>query len=144
MTTVPNFISIGCECGGPEASIIGDIKVALFHALLRHVTSSHCEAVDEYGLVLRVDGSLQKYGEEGLSRLRFAKSRRYITIDIQIPEVVWQPMNKQQLKAYLVCQVKAAVVACINRLQKEKYDVASEELMAEVEAASNEYLATDH
>lgn len=83
-------ISIGCEQGGPEGGFVAKLKVPLYQTLSRHVTSTHCSAVDSYALVLRVDGSLATYGEEGNACLRFAKARRYITVDIQIPEHVWR------------------------------------------------------
>jgi hypothetical protein len=138
---VPSVISIGCQVGGSEAGFFGDLKVPLYRALTRHVTSSHCPAVDEYAVVLRVDGSLDKFGDEGLARLRFAKARRYITVDVQVPENVWCPMSKRQLQEYLAHQVKGAIALCVRRLQKDKHAVAEKELFMEVEAAINEYLA---
>lgn len=134
-------ISIGCEQGGPEACLIPSLKVALYQSLNKHVTSTHCEAIDEYALVLRVDGSLSKYGDEGLSRLRFAKVRRYITIDIQIPEAIWKPLGEIETKLYLVKQVQAAVSACAERLTKDRYTVNYPRLSAEITAAVGAYLA---
>ena len=51
-------ISLGCDAGGPEAAFFGSLKTPLAHALARHVTSSHCAEVDQYAVVLRVDGSI--------------------------------------------------------------------------------------
>jgi hypothetical protein len=138
---MPPFISIGCQSGGPEASVVGRLKVPLSQALARHVTSSHCPAIDEYALVLRVDGSLDKFGDEGLSRLRFARKRRYITVDIQIPESVWEPLPEPQLKAYLVRQVKSAIEACVSKLKKEKLQVDDRALRSEIDAAALDYFA---
>jgi len=139
-----SIISIGAQMGGPEPCLIGDLKIPLYRALAKHVTSTHCAAIDEYAIVLRVDGSLDKFGEEGLARLRFAKARRYITVDIQIPEAVWQPMSKSQTQAYLANQVRSAINMCVSRLIKEKYAVAEERLQVQVEAAINEYLTTEN
>jgi hypothetical protein len=94
---VPSVISIGCQAGGPEVGFIGDLKVPLYRALAKHVTSSHCSAVDEYAIVLRVDGALDRFGSEGFARLRYAKACRYITVDVQIPEAVWQPMSSGRI-----------------------------------------------
>ena len=118
-----SVISIGCQQGGPEACCIRELKVALYRALGRHVTSTHCLEIDEYALVLRVDGSLSKFGDEGITRLRFARVRRYITLDIQIPEKVWMPMGEAQTKLYLATQVRAAISACVKRLVKDKCSV---------------------
>jgi hypothetical protein len=102
---------------------VGRSKVHLYHALSQHVTSTHCDAIDEYGLVLRVDGSIQTFGPEGISRLRFARKQRYITLDIQIPESVWRPLDDTELRSYLGTQVDSAIRACVSRLKKDGFDV---------------------
>jgi hypothetical protein len=132
-------ITIGCQGGGPETAPVGRSKVNLYHALARHVKSTHCDAIDEFGVVLRVDGSLDKFGREGITRLRFAKKRRYITVDIQIPESVWTPLGDLELRQYLGAQVSAAVRVCVTRLQKDGHVVDDAELMRKVDAAVSEY-----
>jgi hypothetical protein len=129
--------------GGPEPCLIGDLKVPFYRALTTHVTSTHCTAIDEYAIVLRVDGSLVKFGDEGLARLRFAKARRYITIDIQIPETVWRPMSRSQTKQYLVNQVRSAIDMCVSRLIQVKVAVAEVLLWVQIEAAIEEYLTAE-
>ncbi len=138
---MPSNISIGCQAGGPEASEIAKLKIPLFHALEKHVSSTHCDAIDEYALVLRIDGSLDQFGEEGLAHLRFAKKKRYITIDIQIPSSVWQPMNNLQFKAYLANQVTLAIGACVQRLKQESIVVAEKELFSQLSSATTKYLS---
>ena len=141
---MPSVISIGCQAGGPEVGFVGDLKVPLYRALAKHVTSPHCSAVDEYAIVLRVDGSLEQFGDEGFARLRYAKARRYITVDVQIPEAIWQPMSKHQFRSYIAHQVKGAIAVCAARLRRDKHAVAEKELYAEIEAAINEYLALEN
>ena len=139
-----SIVSIGADCGGPEAGVVGALKVPLYQALERRVTSSHCAAVDEYAIVLRVDGSIEKFGAEGLARLRFAKARRYITVNVQIPEVAWRGKSTSQLKHYISGRVTEAVRTCVGRLKKEKHHVQESLLFAEIGAASAEYLAGAH
>ncbi|WP_395010053.1 hypothetical protein [Undibacterium sp.] len=138
-----SFISIGAQLGGPEPCLIAELKVGLFHALSKHLTSTQCKEIDEYAIVLRVDGALHKFGKEGLARMRLAKTQRYITIDVQIPETVWHPLNKTQTKIYLTNQVRSAISMCVARLIKEKYVVVEECLWAQINAAFNEYLADE-
>jgi hypothetical protein len=121
--------------------MIPDEKVLLYRALTEHLTSSHCSAIDEIALVLRVDGSLTVYGDEGVARVRFTKARRYITADIQIPRSVWLEMSRVELRTYLVTQIKAAISACLSRLRAAKCVVATDQLDAEIEAATKAYLA---
>ena len=137
---MPTFISIGCECGGPEAQFVAERKTQLFGALSRSVSSTHCLAVDEYALVLRVDAGLMKYGPEGLHNLRFAKAKRYITVDIQVPEQVWRGLSALALDEYLVAKVEAALQVCVARLKKQGHPVGEQALMAEVGQAATEFL----
>ena len=136
-----DFISIGCDAGGKEAGVVAFLCVPLRHSLSTHVKSTHCEAVDQYAIVLRIDGSVCKFGPEGFYRLRFAKAKRYITLDIQIPESVWQQKNTVELKSYLVKQITMAIQKCVERLKKEKNHVDVEVLLSEINNATTEYLA---
>ncbi|HEY1121892.1 MAG TPA: hypothetical protein VGE67_09835 [Haloferula sp.] len=108
------------------------------------MTSTHCDAIDEFGVVLRVDGSLQKFGPEAITRLRFAKKQRCITVDIQIPEDCWQPLNDLGLRLYLSSRIDAAIRICVARLQKDGHVVAESNLMAEVGSAIREYTDQGH
>ena len=135
-----NCITIGCQGGGPETKVIGEAKVGLFKALSEHVTDTHCEAVDEYSLVLRVGGSLDSFGPEGITCLRFAKKKRYITVDIQIPKEVWAPLNGPSLARYLSDKVLAAVSICVQRLKKDGYIVVECMLMDQIQRGICAYL----
>ena len=90
--------------------------------------------------MLRVDGSLAKYGREGVANIRFAKSKRYITADLQVPEVAWKPRQPDELKKYLARQVLVALQACIARLTRDGHEVRASALIAEVEHGVAEYL----
>ena len=120
-----------------------DLKIPLVRALDKHVNATHCSAIDEYALVLRMDGRFAQFGEEGLARLRFQKSRRYITVDIQVPVHVWQPMTIAEFKEYLVQRVADAMTACVERLERSKEQVDREALFAQISAAIGEFSASD-
>ena len=132
-------ISIGCEAGGPEARLPCELKVGLYQALAKHVTSSHCDVIDEYALVLRIDGSLVKYGPEGVHRIRLAKTRRQISADIHVPESAWQQAAHDNLKTYLANQVRTAIQMCVQRLKKDEIVVAEVKLFAQIDAAALDY-----
>jgi len=136
-----SFISIGADLGEPEAKALADLKIPLFRLLSKWVNSTHCSAIDEYALVLRVDGRFAQFGKEGLANLRLAKTRRYVAVDIQIPETVWKPMTAEDFKVYLCSQVLLALRACVARLQKEQFDVEEQALFAQVGMTTQEYLS---
>ncbi|MEQ1596146.1 MAG: hypothetical protein ABL985_13730 [Casimicrobium sp.] len=136
-----SFISIGADLGEPEAKVFADLKIPLSRLLSKWVISTHCAAIDEYALVLRVDGRFAQFGKEGLANLRLAKTRRYVAVDIQIPEAVWTPMSAEEFKVYLCSQVLLALRACVARLQKEQFNVEEQALFAQVGMATQEYLS---
>ncbi|MCU7998855.1 hypothetical protein [Shewanella sp. SM95] len=132
-------ISIGCECGGPEDGGISCLKVELFHTLEKHVTSTHCDSVDQYALVLRVDGEFAKYGLEGVHRVRFAKKSRYLTADIQIPESVWRLAREEDLRLYLGSSLRSAIEILVARLKKAGIAVVEISLYTEMNVAITEF-----
>jgi hypothetical protein len=138
---MPSFISIACDCGGPEARFVGERKVLLYQALSRSVSSTHCSAIDEYALVLYVDGSVAKYGPEGLSRLRFAKVRRYISVDLVVSETRWKSLERSELDALLVEQVKLGLEACCQRLERDRQHVDRTAFMSQVEQGFADFLS---
>lgn len=136
-----DFITLGCECGGPEDGGIRDLKVGIYRSLVKHVTSTHCPAIDEYAPVLRVDGRFKTFGEEGVTRLRFAKKKRYITVDIQIPESTWRTKDRKELASYLAQQVRLAITKCVERLTRDGHTVNEQALYQQIDRANREYLA---
>jgi hypothetical protein len=69
-------ISIGCQGGGPETKAVCFSKIRLTQALEQHVPESFCPIIDKFAIVMRVDGPIDKFGEEGLTNLRLFKARR--------------------------------------------------------------------
>jgi len=128
-----NIISIGAQSGGPKDGGIGKIKVDLYKALRATCTSTYCTAIDEYAPVIRVDGNIRKFGDEGITRLRFGKKHRYITADIQIPESVWTNKTKNEIRDYIADKVRESIVMFIERLKKEKIEIDEQALLCEVD-----------
>ena len=133
-------ISIGADCGGPEAIRVANAKFPLYKALSQYVKSTHCDGIDQYALVLRVDGTLDQFGPEGIFRLRLSKAKRYITVDIQIPQSLWEPMSDAQLRYYLAEQCSAAIKSCVSRLKQERMAVDEPALWQEFEHAIKAYI----
>ena len=134
-----SIISIGVQSGGPQDGGIGQIKVDLYKALKNSCTSTHCEAIDEYGPVIRVDGSINQFGNEEITRLRFAKKKRYITADIQIPESVWSSKTKNEIRDYIAEKIRETLKLFVTRLKKEKIEIDDNSLFNEVDTGINEF-----
>lgn len=102
-----------------------------------HLSPSSNARLPSFAIIL----SLARPGE---TRVRYAKARHYITVDVQIPEAVWQPMSKRQFRSYLAHQIKGAVAVCAARLLRDKHVVSENDFYAEIDAAINEYLAVEN
>ncbi len=139
-----DIISIGGQAGGPNDGGIKTIKVDLYRAFKKYCKSTYCDAIDQYCPVLRVDGIITKFGPEGISRLRFAKKKRYITVDIQIPESAWQPKSKNEIKFYLSQKVRESLVACVERLKKDRINIKEDLLFSEIDDAIIEFNSIEY
>lgn len=131
-------ISIGVQGGGPRDGGLGVIKIDLWQLLVKHCRSSYCPAVDHYSLAVRIDGDFQKFGQEGIERIRRSRRNRYIGADIIIPESAWRDRSRNELRDYLARQVRAAVQSCVARLQEDKESVDESRLFGEIDAAIGE------
>jgi len=137
-------VSIGVQNGGPEDGGLGDIKIDLWRSFGRQCNSSYCSAVVHYALALRIDGEFQKFGVEGIERIRRSKRDRYIGADIVIPEAVWRDKTRNELRDYLATQVRAALKSCVARLRKDKETLDERRLFQEIDAAINEFRQIDY
>jgi hypothetical protein len=104
------------------------------------VTSTHCAAIDEHALVLRVSGSLDQFGPEAVGPIKRRRSSRYITADIVIPEYQWVNVPDDQLKRYLVAIVREALLSCIERLKADREAVDEHKLLQQYDAACTSFL----
>jgi hypothetical protein len=138
------IVSIGVQCGGPRDGGLSDIKVDLWQQLQQHCRSTYCAAVDHYALALRIDGSLQQFGSEGIERIRRNRQARYIGADIVIPESRWQGRSRNELRDYLAEQVRAALDLLIARLERDGEVVDRETLFQEIDRAIAAFRRIDY
>jgi len=138
------MITIGAQCGGPKDGGIGDFKVDLFHLLGQHCADTYCDSVDEFALVLRINGTLDSFGAESIERIRRSKKDRCITVDIVIPMERWQPLTTSKLKKYVAVQVRSAIQMCAARLEKDRENIDSESLLNDADVAIRKFLKMKH
>lgn len=128
---------------------MGDINAAntvqphlieLRELLKKYCNKQYCEEVDEFSLILRVDGELWFWEFEGCDKLRLSKKHKYITIDIGIPRCRWEDVNSVDIRKYLFINLKGALDRIIKRLKKEKYIVKETELWADVCVIEDQFL----
>lgn len=139
-----DMITIGAQCGGPRDGNIADFKVDLFHLFEQQCNKTYCDSIDEFGLVLRINGSLDSFGSESIKRVRRSNKERYITADIVIPMERWQTLKTAKLKRYFVQQVRSAIQICATRLEKDRELVDTKQLLTDVDVAIAKFLKMKH
>jgi hypothetical protein len=129
-------VSLAYEAGGPDVNLQPCI-LQLRKLLAKFCNGPYSNEVKGFALVLRIDGSIKKYGAEGVDRMRRRKKEQYITADICIPERRWKGVSAREFSRYLSSAVKSALQTCVAYLRKQKVDVDEHRLLldyGEVEA----------
>jgi len=137
-------ITIGAQAGGPRDGRIGKLKVDLYHLFGKYCDNAYCAAIDTFALVLQINGSINSFGPEAIERLRRSRQKRYVTIDIVIPEERWQTLATPELKTYLASQIRESLVMCAARLRKDGEDICDDQLFNDVDRAISEFHAMEH
>ncbi len=100
--------------------------------------------MDELGLVLRIDGSVQVWDRAGDGAVFVRNGRRVANADVYIPREAWM---RQDAGAYfcsfLAANVKAALKAIVRQAQKKKVDIQQDTLFHDVDRAVSKFLRND-
>lgn len=124
-------------------------KATDFHVMeLRNLLSSFCKSdycseIDEFVLILRVDGEIWHWNFEGCQKLRRNRKERYITIDIGVPRDRWENVHPYILRKYLAENIELALDLCIERLKKDKSDINGELLLNDFQKVKTIFLKKD-
>ena len=134
-------ITLGVQAGDSNA---GNTTEPYFMPL-RKLLASMCKGpyspeVDEFALILRIDGEGWHWDFEGCQKLRRSKKDRYITIDIGVPRNRWENVSPTEMRLYLVGNMEVALRLCIDRLIKDKVEINADGLMADLQKVKAAYL----
>ena len=135
------MITLGVQSGGVQA---GETMEPHFFPL-RKLLQTHClgpfsPEVDEFSLILRIDGDLGYWNQEGCDRMRRSKKERYITIDIYVPRSRWEGVSGLEIRTYLATCVEDAFRRMIAKLQKDKVAVDGDGLLRDFAKVKERYL----
>jgi hypothetical protein len=112
---------------------------------LRRLLQAHCQGpysaeVDEFSLILRIDGDIDHWEKEGCDRMRRSKKERYITIDIYVPRQRWEGVEGIQIRRYLATCVQEAFEKMIGKLQRDKVAIDGYLLLRDFAIVKEQYL----
>jgi hypothetical protein len=111
---------------------------------LRKLLAARCigpysPEIDEFPIVLRVSGQIWRFEGEGCQRLRLQRKKRYITIDIVMPENRWLGASAADIRTFLARMTEEAIELMIAKLEKSGVKVESEKLRADLRQVLAEY-----
>jgi len=134
-------VKVGGDIGGVAADRATDRHISPLRKLLQaHCCGPYSSEVDEFSLVIRVDGDIAYWEQEGCDRMRRRKKDRYITIDIYVPRSRWEGVRGIEIRKYLAACVEDAFQRMIGKLRKDKVVVDGDALLRDFAIVKAHYL----
>ena len=134
-------IRVGGDIGGVAADRATDPHISPLRKVLQtHCLGPYSPDVDQFSLVLRVDGDIAYWEQEGCDRMRRRKKDRYITIDIYVPRSRWEGVPGIEIRKYLAACVEDAFQRMIDKLRRDKVVVDGDALLRDFAVAKAQYL----
>ena len=142
MSSAKPTVIVGVQAGDVPCSRATDPHIRL----LRNLLQAHCQGpysveVEEFSLVIRIDGDIDHWEQEGCDRMRRSKRDRYITIDIYVPRHRWQGVSGMEIRAYLAACVEDAFQRMIAKLKTDKVAVDGDALLRDFATVKVQYLS---
>jgi hypothetical protein len=135
-------VLVGVQAGDVPADEATDPQIRPLRKLLRaHCQGPYSPEVEEFSLVIRIDGDIDHWEQEGCDRMRRSKKERYITIDIYVPRHRWQGVSGMEIRAYLAACVEDAFGRMIAKLKKDKVAVDGDALLRDFATVKDLYLS---
>lgn len=141
MTDKPTVI-VGVQAGDVPSDRATDPHIRPMRQLLQaHCRGPYSPDVDEFSLVIRIDGDIDHWEQEGCDRMRRSKKERYITIDIYVPRARWEGVSGIEIRQYLAACVEDAFRKMISKLQRDKVSVDGDALLRDFATVKEQYLS---
>lgn len=135
-------VTVGVQAGDVPADRATNPHIRPLRQLLQaHCHGPYSPEVDEFSLVMRIDGDIDHWEKEGCDRMRRSKKERYITIDIYVPRTRWEGVSGIDIRNYLAACVEDAFRKMIGKLQRDKVHVDGIALLRDFGTVRTQYLA---
>ncbi len=132
MREVKAAVSLGADVGGKDAhSATAEVCMAVQQALAKGCRGPYGASFAEFALVVRIDGSVQSWGERGVDKVRLQHKAKYATADISVHREVWEE-GRETFAPFLATNVEAGVRAIVDRAGKAGYVIEADPLIRDV------------
>jgi len=134
-------VTLGVQSGDiPSDDATKPHYMALRKLLKELCRGPYSPEVDEFSLVLRIDGDIWHWEQDGCDRLRRSRKRRYITIDIYVPRQRWEGVSGIEIRRFLAACTEEALRKMIDKLQRDKTPVEGAALLRDFALVKEHYL----
>lgn len=134
-------VTLGVQAGDERAGQTTEPHFMSLRKLLASVCiGPYSTEVDEFALILRIDGDGWHWNFEGCQKLRRSKKDRYITIDIGVPRQRWDGVSSDKIREYFSKNVELALAMCIEKLKKDKANIDGDALLRDYQKVKEQYL----
>lgn len=131
------FITLGADVGGKDAHEATHAHILAFRRLLADTCRGpYSVTIKEIALVLRVDGSVQAWGQRGVDGVALQRRRTFATADIYVPREVWASPDPASFASFLTSEVKTAIAEIAKIASHQGVDLMYEELERDVDDAA--------
>lgn len=135
-------VTVGVQTGDvPSGQATDPHIVAMRNLLQTHCRGPYSPDVDEFSLIIRIDGDIWHWEQEGCDRMRRSKKERYITIDIYVPRKRWEGVSGTEIRRYLAACVEDAFGRMISKLQRDKTPIDGDALLRDFATVQERYLS---
>jgi hypothetical protein len=135
------FITLGVDAGGIDANNATLNHYMKLRSLLAEECSrSYSDSLTEIALVLRVDGSVQSWGRNGVGNVRLQKKTGYATADIFMPSVIWKSGSAREIREFIVAGVQTAVQTIQDKAGSANLNFEYRKLSQDLQSVTATYL----
>ena len=133
------FITLGADVGGRDAYDATHAHILALRKLLNdYCTGSYSETIKQIALVLRIDGSVQTWGKQGVEHVALQKKGTLATADIYVPLDVWAS-GHSDFRNFLASEVKVAIAEIAECARQQGVDLLRADLEHDVLEATSNY-----
>lgn len=139
------MISLGAQVGGRDADgATSNHVLSLRKLLTTDCLGPYSAVIDELGIVLRIDGSIQSWGRSGVDNVFIRTTRRIATADIYVPCEVWAREDAgEYFCKFLSDNVRDAIEAIVRQALKKKIEIQRDDLLHDVDLAMSKFLGAN-
>jgi hypothetical protein len=105
---------------------------------------NYCDKIERFGFIIRADGvnSGNTFNFEGVEKLSYRPSKKYISIDVGFPVSRWKDKSEREIKEYWVKCFREAINQMLAYLKKKKVKCDEESILKDFNQALNNWLET--